>query len=539
MQRAGLHRTGWLNLAAGFVVAYLALEWATYRADVSPLGITPWNPSAGLSLALLLCKGVLWAPALAVALLLSDVLVRHVPFPWWVELAEIGLTVGSYVAAAALLRRTRIGFDRSLATLRDLLLLVSVAVAAAMLVAVSYVALLWLSGLLAAHGLLSSVMRHWVGDTIGIMAVTPFLLLMIEAPARMALRGPAEAVLQALAILAAVELLLGDANGLREQLYYMLFLPVVWVAVRRGLPGAAAALCLMQVGLMAALHLRAPAIGDVAALQAVLAILLFAGLAIGVLVSERERAEDSLRRQDATLARVARAAGMSSLSSSIAHEISQPLTAIGNFTRTALRALEAEPPSLVQARVATAKAAAQLERAADIVGKLRRLFERGEVDLGRHEVATLLAEGRALVAQEAATHGVAVEAGTLDDGLTIFADRTQIVLVLVNLLRNGIEAASCAPAGRRRVVVRVVPDDADRVSIEVVDSGPGFPPGFDLDTHGPGQSDKPHGLGVGLGLCRSIVEAHGGRLSVLPRTAGAAVAFTIRRATGGRNAQTA
>lgn len=519
-------QVAWTTWAAAYLTSYLLLEWATFRHDVSPLGITPWNPSAGLSVALLLRKGPHWAPLLALALLLADITVRQVPFPWWVELAEVVVTVASYSAAAHLLLRSPRLFDRALGSMRDLLVLMAVIIVAAMLVAIGYVAVLYIADLLPGSRFAEATLRHWAGDVIGIMAVTPFLLLVSDWRLP---RLTKETALQIVAVLAAVAIVLGGEDGLREGLTYLLFLPIVWIAVRHGLAGASAGLFAMQIGLMSVLHLQRAGPANTVALQAVLLILLFAGLAIGVLTSERALFADRLRRQQAHMARVARTASLGSFSSGLAHEISQPLTAIGNYTRAALHALQADPPRLDRAEDAMKQSATQIERAAEVTRKLRGLFEMGRVDMTAHMADALVGEACALMAVDAAEHGVVLEAAAAQPRLEVLADRTQIVLVLCNLIRNSLEALQEISGRERRVTVRSGAGDAGQAAFEVVDSGPGFPPAFDLAAHDVGQSDKPHGLGVGLGLCRSIVEAHGGRLTIDRRAPGAAVTFTLRR----------
>lgn len=530
-----LHQLPWAGLAVLYLVGYLLLEWATFRSDVSPLGITPWNPSAGLSLALLIARGLHWMPALGLALLLGDIIVRHVHFPWWVELAEIAVTIGGYAPVVAFLRSPAISFDRGLATMRDLLLLATAALAGTMVVALSYSGVLFLAGLLPAMDIPSAVLRHWGGDVIGILAVTPFLLIWTTQAQRLPLRT--ENFLQGLGILVAVTIVVGSGGGLNEQLFYLLFLPVVWIAVRSGIAGVCLGLFVMQIGLMAALHSRATAVTDVVALQAVLLILLFAGLAIGVLTSEGKRAALRLRQQQAVLVRVGRSIGMGSLSSSLAHEISQPLTAVSNYARAAQRALDAPEPLLAPARDALAKAAAQTARAADIVRKLRSLFEQGQVELSRQRPAALIEECNQLLKEEAAEAVVEIRQVVSGDGPQVLAERTQIVLVLVNLVRNSIEAMAGEPTRPRRIQLSAGPAGPRHWAFEVADTGPGFPDDFDLASHGPGQTSKLHGLGVGLTLCRTIIEAHGGTLSVSGSAAGAVVRFTLRRAEGDEDAE--
>lgn len=516
-------QTAWAGWAAAYLASYLLLEWATFRHDVSPLGITPWNPSTGLSVALLLAKGPQWFPVLAAALLAADLSVRQVAFPWWIELGEIIVTATSYSLAAHVLLRLP-GFDRALPSMRSLILLTATMIAAAMVVAAGYAGVLLVGGLLEAPQLGQAMLRHWAGDVIGIMAVTPFLLLVTtwRPP-----RPTVEIVLQVVAVLAAIAIVLGGGDGLREELTYLLFLPIVWIAVRHGLAGVSAGLFVMQIGLLSALHLQPAGPANVVDLQAVLLILQFAGLAIGVLTSEGESFARRLRLQQAQIAHVARTASMGSLSSSLAHEISQPLTAIGNYTRAAERALQAEPPRLDRAQDAIRQSAAQIERAVEIMRKLRGLFEMGRVDLARQDGWALLAEASALMAAEAAEHGTAVHIAPADARLDVMADRVQIVLVLTNLIRNSLEALEQTPPGERRILLRVGRASRGRILFAVADTGPGFDPDFDLDMHQPGQSSKRHGLGVGLALCRSIVEAHAGVMHIDRRRPGAEVTFTL------------
>lgn len=530
----GMHRDifkqqAWIVWALAYLATYLALEWATYRHDVSPLGITPWNPSAGLSLALLLHKGVAWAPAIAAALIAADLTIRQVPFPWWVELAEVVVTVASTALAARFLLRRAGGLDAALSSMRSLLRLLAVAIVTAMVVAAGYVAVLAAAGLITQAAIVDAMLRHWAGDVIGTMAVTPFLLVTSQN------RLPPldrETVLQFLSILVAIGVVLGGNDGLREHLYYLLFLPIVWIAVRHGITGASSGLFALQIGLLSALQIKPEAPANIVALQAALLILLFSGLAIGVLTSERELMAARLRRQQAHMARVARSASMGSLSSSLAHEISQPLTAIANYVRAAQRSLAIEPPRLAEASENLRTAGLQIERASGTMKKLRRLFELGQIDLAPHRASDLAAECRSLMAAEAAEHGVSLHFEVPDADLIVMADRLQLIVVLTNLVRNAIEALEESAPERRRISITIAPGANDTALFSVTDEGPGFPPGFDLAMHAVGQSDKAHGLGVGLALCKTIIEAHDSRLQLVQHGSGATLMFSLARAKG-------
>lgn len=517
----------WPVLGAGFLVLYLLLEWATYRHDVSPLGITPWNPSAGLAIALLLLLGWRAVPILALALLLADITVRHVAFPWWVELAEVAATVVSYTGAAWLLQQRRLSFHAELPSFRDLCVFMICVIAGAMLVALSYTAVLMAAGLLAAGDFLQAMLRLWGGDVLGIMAVTPFILL---ANSRKLPPLSRTGALQCASIFAVVVLVFSGPDGLRDELTYLLFLPIVWIAATHGIAGVSAGLLVMQMSLLIALHLqRSMSNVDIVALQAVLLILLFAGLAIGVLTTERVQLASRLHQQELRMEQVARTVSVGSFSNSLAHEISQPLTAIGNFTRAALRALETDPPDAKRSRLAMEHAVAQVDRTVEIMRKLRSLFDNGQVDLTPQDAGSLAQEAIALAAKLARDHDVVLTLSQREPYPVVMADRVHIGLVLSNLLRNSIEAVSSRPSANRAVNIDIKEQPGGFVAFSVADNGPGFPAGFALETHEVGRSNKPQGLGIGLGICRSIVEAHGGRIFVAPRADGATVGFTLRR----------
>lgn len=526
----GIPKTlGVLAWQAGFLACYLTLEWATFRHDVSPLGLTPWNASAGLALALLLRRGPRAAPLLALALLMADITVRQVAFPWWVELAEVVVTVTGYAGTVHVLQKRWGRFDAALTSTRDLSLLLFSVSAGTMLVAISYIAVLVAAGLLAWSEVADATLRLWGGDLVGILAVTPFVLLVSD------LRLPklsAEIALQVASVFVAVAIVFSGGDGFRDELAYLLFLPIVWIALRNGIVGASVGLFTMQISLMIALHLQ-PSMAslNIVGLQALLLILLLSGLAIGVLTSERQLLSQRLHRHQATVAQVGRAAGMGSFSNSLAHEISQPLTAIGNFTRAAQRALTAPAPDHSRALDAMREASVQVDRAVEITRKLRSLFEIGRVDLARHASRALVEEALALMAMETVSSGIAIRFTPPDADPEVLADRLQIVLVLVNLLRNAAEALRPSARDDRHITIEIE-EQKEAVLFRVRDNGTGFPAGFHLDTHEVGLSEKPHGLGIGLGICRSIIDAHEGRIFLEAVTRGASVAFTLTRAGG-------
>ena len=520
-------------IVALFLLAHVVLELFTYVPSYSPLGMTPWNPGAGLGFALVLLLGLRYAPLLIAAPLLADVMVRHTPLPVWIEVVEVVLTSTAYIAGLWLLRHPRIEFDPGLRGIRDLLVLVAVAIVATAAVATTYVGVLRAADLLPAAETVAAALRFWAGEMIGILVVTPAVLL-FAVRVRMP-RLSLEVILQGLAVAAAVGIVVGVGPVYQQQLFYLLFLPMVWIAVRGGLEGLSAGLVTLQIGLMSALHLGLGGPVDISAFQAVMLVLTFSGLAIGILISERERAVRQLRAHEAEMARVGRIAGLGSLTSSIAHEINQPLTAIGNYVRVVQRALDASPPALEAAQGAVAKAAAQVDRAAGVVRGLRELLHSGRAEIEPLPVGLIVAEALELLTPEIAAAHARLDA-SVDRSLgSVLADRLQIEQVIVNLVRNALEAMQELPAGERLVSVSAVPVEDGAAEIRVRDRGPGFPEDIDPVRPRPGRSEKPHGLGLGLALCRSILEAHGSRLAHRREAGVTLLSFRLSAARGGED----
>jgi two-component system sensor kinase FixL len=254
-------------------------------------------------------------------------------------------------------------------------------------------------------------------------------------------------------------------------------------------------------------------------------------------VTERRDAERRLRAAQGELLQVSRLSVTAAVAAGLAHELNQPLTAATNFLTAAGRLLGgteagAPPPApkrLAAAREALAEAGDQAQRAAQIVRRLRAF-------IGRDKGETKPEDLRSLV-EEAVTLAVAggVDAPPIQTYVApgtprVLADRVQIQQVIVNLVRNALDALRNAPERRIRVEVRPAAARG-QVEVAVADSGPGFDATIRDRLFHPFASTKPEGLGVGLSICRSIVEVHGGRIfAENGPEGGAVVRFTLRAA---------
>lgn len=517
-------------IAIVYVAGYVVLDWASYVEPFGSFGITPWNPHTGLSVSLILLLGRGYLPLLVVAPLVADAVVRSMPAPWSIEVL-LALAVGSgYGAAAYSLMRSQSSFDITLPSARDVFLLVSVATTSAAAVAVCYVTILAGGGLIAWADFWQAAVRLWIGDVIGIVVVTPFLLIIARSDH--VSRPDGETIFQVLAILACLWLIRGSTAALELHIFYLLFLPVVWIALRHGLEGAVAGLVLAQLGLMLAIGVLARSDVDITTYQAMMLVLALTGLTVGIAVSERRRAEIQLRQQQEAQSRIARLGSISELSAALAHEISQPLSAAATYSRLAIEMLEAENASAQTALDPLVKCSRQVQRAADVVRRLREFIQLGRSELAPVKVAQLFDEAMDLVRPELVHNKVDLRrdrAGELDLPI-VSADRLQIEQVLINVITNAIEAMQGANRGHPIIRISGNCVRSGFVEIRIEDNGPGFDAAVLARPFEPFGTTKSQGLGVGLSLCRSIVEAHGGELWLDNSDVGAVVHFTLREA---------
>ena len=292
-------------IGAGFVVLYVLLAWITRFYLVRPFAITPWNPAAGLALAFLLVFGIRYWPALATAAIAASLLLRGIPpAPYTQLLAPVILTAG-YVAMAALLRgplRLRLDFDRT----REIVKLAAVATAGTLLIALAYVAVFKAVGSMTEQNFDFILLRFWIGHLIGIVINTPLVLLLIRPQMWTRIKASRAEKLETIAQAACVMLALWIIFGPRwvdpYKFFYLLFLPVIWIATRHGIAGAILGVAGVQLGLIAALVNTGFQSGTaVTEFQFMMLALAIAGLFLGMVVSENRTARESLARSDARL----------------------------------------------------------------------------------------------------------------------------------------------------------------------------------------------------------------------------------------------
>jgi signal transduction histidine kinase len=256
--------------------------------------------------------------------------------------------------------------------------------------------------------------------------------------------------------------------------------------------------------------------------------LLSAFAAQATIALESTRRERQIRELQMELAHANRIATVGQLSSSIAHEVTQPLAAVIVSSRAALNWLSVETPDLDKARQSIAHAVEGASRASDIIGRIRDLIKKAPPQKDRFDINEAIREVIVLTRGEAQKNGVSVQTLFAEGVPLVQGDRVQLQQVMLNLIINAIQAMSDVASGTRNLHISTTDHAAEGTRVAVQDSGPGLGTGDPERLFESFYSTKPSGMGIGLSICRSIIEAHGGRLwagSNQPR--GAVFQFTL------------
>jgi len=514
-------------LATLFCVAYVAVDAATDIFPATPTGWTPWNPQAALALTLIAIAGLRFVPVVIVAVLIGDLTVRNVPTGIGSLLSALAIAVAYSAAGYAVRRFTR--WTRAEVTLRDLSTLALIAFATslglALLLAVSHA----LAGNLPLRLLHVVSLQVVIGEALGLIVAAPALLLLLSGAwrneaANTVGRGRLgrDLVLFAIALAALLLVIFWLRPFDQFRMSYLLFVPMIVIAARHGLFGTAVAVPLVQAGLIAAVSIFAPHVATAFEYQMLMLALALTAMYLGLLSSERERAakrlasrERELREQRNALSDAQRTAATAELSAALAHDLNQPLSAIGTYAQAArLLAARADADRSTLLRTLE-QIASESARAGQYVRRMRDFFRTGAMHSEKVTVFDLLERAYAHLRDRVERTDIIVETEISPELPALRTDSVQAGAVLDNLLGNACDALAKTEVPRRiRVSAeRLAGASPPMIRITVQDNGSGVAPELRAQLFKPLATSKPQGMGLGLALSRSIAERLGGGLS--------------------------
>lgn len=527
-RRATRHHRMWdrrtLGFAAAYLVLYVLLEWASYvRPQLIP-GITPWSPQAGVTLAFLLLLGPRWWPLAAIAAYLGEVFVHPIAVPEPLILTGCLWIGTAYGGLASALRRwdLAVPIRTTVAAAR----MAAVVVVGTLLISVGYVGLFVAAGEVSAADGVGGITRYWVGELNGVLPLAPLAIYAVDW--RRSLRTLRRHRWEILAQFAAVALmlwitfLLPAADQLR--FFYLLFVPIIWIALRWRWPGAMLAVLAIQIGLLVVAETRI-ATARFIDLQFLMLTLTLAGLLLGSVVDERQRAAAQLRERDAALARAMRFAVAGELASALAHELNQPITALVSYLRASAILAGGAVGADDRLQATLGKAVHEGIRASEVLRRLRDFYQGGALKTETIHISSLCDAVGAAFEDRArradASLIVAVDTSTP----TLQADGTQLEIMLHNLVANALDAVAHSPQPRR---IRIEASHADgMIRLSVEDSGCGIPRELAGKLFEPFVTSKADGMGLGLAISRSLILARGGELSFERSEALGGAAFIV------------
>jgi signal transduction histidine kinase len=430
----------WKVLLA-YALCSMALDAVSNPQTVLPLALVPWTPPIGLSLAVLVLYGTRYAPWLIGISFFIGLPLYGLPKQWLAVLWASTLLMLGLVAVSTWLTRG-LKIDPRLTSQRDLSWFLLAAVAAAWLDSAVHVFArspeaapdVWAWG--------ADLVNYWVGALIRLLVITPLTLVHAERIGQgwRAWRLDREMALQALTILLALAVIFGLKATDEFKFFYLLFLPMIWIAMRHGIRGATAALAFTHVGLNFILEWRGLHVVTVVEFQMLLLGLAITGLFLGLTVTARRAAEEMLSRREAELNQAMRLASAGEMTQAIAHELNQPLSALANYARAGRMMVEAPALNAPLLAETLGKIDREATRAGQVVHRLREFFRGGGLRLETLTAAELVEEGLAPARRRAERAGIALTVDLHGDLPPFHADRVQMGTVLHNLLVNAIEA---------------------------------------------------------------------------------------------------
>jgi two-component system sensor kinase FixL len=285
----------YLRDAAVFVVCYLLLDWTSFIEPLGAFNITPWNPVPALAIAWMTLRGLAQWPLVMLTLVLSDVLIRNAPGGYAATAGSSFVLAAGYAAIALVLKRTL--RDPAVRSSRDLALFTATIVIGSSIVGGAYVNVLAVTGLLPGIPTTEAWLRFWLGDAVGILVTGPLILALAVSDRRAQLAqvlGDQRSWVEWATLCLLLWLVFRAVPPSVSAPIYVLFVPIIWIAMRSGLPGAVLAMAIVQVGVVIGEHGAAQHL-SIIELQLLVCVLCVTGLFLGAVVDERRQAAADLQ----------------------------------------------------------------------------------------------------------------------------------------------------------------------------------------------------------------------------------------------------
>jgi two-component system sensor kinase FixL len=514
---------------AAYCAGYVLLQGITNFYPLARLAASPWSPETGLTVAASVFFGPIIIPLTMVSHVLADSITRAAPF-WTVEMPASVLYALIYAGPGALIGRWLNVFGHD--SMRFLVRFIALTIAGAFLFAATQAGLAVVIRQIPIAELISPAFTLAVGDIIGILTVAPlFLLTARDRRLSEYIAHHALALAIGLFAIVAIALVVFGLDITDDfKFFYLLFVPVIALAVVLGLSGAVFAVFVTDASMMAIIYWREISLSTATELQLLMISLSATGLVLGAVVHERgifkealTLSQERLSESQALLLHSSRVAVVSELAAAFAHELNQPLSAIKMYLRTLQRMTSGPVAELEGNRRLLGDAIAQVDHAAGLIKRTRKFVRRGDSVVRRTNLRNIISTSLSLMNAELRAAGITVHSQLPKSMRPVWANDVQIQQVMVNLLRNAKDAIVLSDPGEKTISIAVEAGSvrAGYVTIRIADTGGGIPSELRESLFEPFATTKEEGLGLGLALCRSILADHGGEIMLdrsSPRT---------------------
>ncbi len=521
---------GNIGLTAAIGLIYFLTAKFSVRLILESSGVAVFWPAAGISSGILIALGprARW-PVLAgvmVATVATHVIIRD---PLWASVT-LGLSNGAEALITAGFIHHYFGAGFNLVRVRHVIGLLAAAVVATTVSgvggAVTYSLMRGSSALM-----LDSWQQWFTSDFVGIMAVAPLMIGLAAVVRQPSPRSEViEGTLGLLALASVTGLIISLPRGLWETLFPInwLFPVLVWLAARARPEFSAAGAFVVSISIVLTTILNVGHFGDLSLpisdrvlnAQAGILVVTLSAYVLAAIFAQRREGATQLARSNIMLERERdnKLLNAQALTAAIVHEVRQPLAAIAINASAALRFLGKTPPDLSEVRLALNNMIRDTHRTGEVLEGIRALFEKSDQKRERRErveVNELILGVLQSSRKELQDHGVETRL-ELESGLPLVeSHRRQLEEVIFNLVHNAIEAMDATSVRERVLGVRTELKGHEAITVAVRDSGPGIDPKRLESIFGAFFTTKPHGMGLGLAICRMIIEQHGGQLTAL------------------------